>query len=368
MGFQEGITGGFPTSIGNMTALESISFLYGGPDFGGDIPSGLFALPNLAHIALNFNSGAFNFPSSIPEGPRNIQTIMAKSGNIDGELPSYLSEFSLVELDLEKSNLRGNLPASFSQSLEYLNLHGNNLTGPLPEQLGELTNLEALALGKNKIDGQIPSTLGNLHKLQLLDLSFNKLEGNVPSTFSNLVALKHISLQHNKLEGLIAPFEPLRNLSTLLLNGNSFSSTIPAQLFLNHSGFTIAQTWGDPEPKIKPLGIIADFSDNKFTGSIPIAFDGHGANITYLATMKNELDADSIDEDICNATKNLYVNCLDCPCCRGTCCDMTVEDTDPICAIELDFYETVGLHCGPWWVGCQPLVGWDVPDLLIDSN
>jgi len=55
-----------------------------------------------------------------------------------------------------------NVPISFRR------LYGNNLTGPIPESLGNLTNLEGLELQKNALSGAIPSSLGNIKTLQFL--------------------------------------------------------------------------------------------------------------------------------------------------------------------------------------------------------
>ena len=47
-------------------------------------------------------------------------------------------------------------------------LQGNDITGEMPKELGNLSNLTKLDLGNNRLMGEIPSTLGNLKKLQYL--------------------------------------------------------------------------------------------------------------------------------------------------------------------------------------------------------
>jgi hypothetical protein len=47
-------------------------------------------------------------------------------------------------------------------------LYSNNITGKIPEELGNLTNLVSLDLYLNYLSGNIPSTLGNLKKLRFL--------------------------------------------------------------------------------------------------------------------------------------------------------------------------------------------------------
>ena len=50
---------------------------------------------------------------------------------------------------------------------------GNRLSGPLPAELGNLTNLQSLGLSDNQLSGPIPAELGNLTNLRYLDLLRN---------------------------------------------------------------------------------------------------------------------------------------------------------------------------------------------------
>ena len=60
-------------------------------------------------------------------------------------------------------------------SVTALNLGENNLTGELPAELGNLTNLTGLHLTQNALTGSIPSELGNLTNLIALWLWGNQL-------------------------------------------------------------------------------------------------------------------------------------------------------------------------------------------------
>ena len=51
-----------------------------------------------------------------------------------------------------------------------LDLNSNNLTGPIPPELGTLINLEELKLDNNDLTGPIPSELSSLTNLKLLHL------------------------------------------------------------------------------------------------------------------------------------------------------------------------------------------------------
>ena len=47
-------------------------------------------------------------------------------------------------------------------------LQGNDITGEIPEEFGNLTSLTKLDLENNRLTGEIPVSLGSLTKLQFL--------------------------------------------------------------------------------------------------------------------------------------------------------------------------------------------------------
>ncbi len=61
-----------------------------------------------------------------------------------------------------------------------------NLSGPLPQNIGDLIYLEALWLNGNQLSGGIPESIGNLMNLELLYLADNQFSGNIPESLCNL--------------------------------------------------------------------------------------------------------------------------------------------------------------------------------------
>ena len=60
------------------------------------------------------------------------------------------------------NNLSGPLPAELGDlaKLERMDFRSNNLTGPIPPELASLANLERMDLGSNSLSGPIPAELG----------------------------------------------------------------------------------------------------------------------------------------------------------------------------------------------------------------
>jgi|GEM_PF-1846706 len=112
-----------------------------------------------------------------------------------------------------------------------LNLCNNNLTGPIPGELGNLANLSTLSLYDNHLSGSIPPQIGNLTNLGGLNLDYNDLTGSVPPELGNLFSAGGIFLGSNHLTGQIpAELGNLTNLQFLGLDRNQFSGPIPVEL------------------------------------------------------------------------------------------------------------------------------------------
>ena len=67
-------------------------------------------------------------------------------------------------------------------------LSNNQLTGEIPEELGNLTNLRSLRLQINRLSGEIPTGLGDLMTLESLYLAGNRLTGCVPASLRGVAS------------------------------------------------------------------------------------------------------------------------------------------------------------------------------------
>ncbi|ONM13895.1 Leucine-rich repeat transmembrane protein kinase [Zea mays] len=107
----------------------------------------------------------------------------------------------------------------------------NALSGPVPKELGNLTNLLSLALGSNNFNGTLPDELGKLTKLRQIYIDSNDFSGSLPSTLSQLKNLSILWASDNNFSGQIPDYlGSLTNLTQLRLQGNSFQGPIPTSL------------------------------------------------------------------------------------------------------------------------------------------
>jgi len=160
-----------------------------------------------------------------------------------------VSPIHVIGISLAGNNLSGPFPTGelwkHLSQLEDLNLSRNNLSGPISalektsftHELSELTNLRALRLSGNNLSGSIPSDLGNIPNLYILDLSNNQFTGSIPAQLANIFTHESpfhiIDLSDNNLSGFIpSSFHPDQvqdtGGATFCLYANDLSGGVPA--------------------------------------------------------------------------------------------------------------------------------------------
>ena len=116
------------------------------------------------------------------------------------------------------------------EDTDSLNLFSDQLTGSIPPEIGNLTNLRYLSLG-SQLTGSIPPEIGNLTNLTFLNLRWNQLTGSIPPEIGNLTNLTFLNLYDNQLTGEIPPeIGNLTNLTYLDLDNNRLTGIIPDEI------------------------------------------------------------------------------------------------------------------------------------------
>ncbi|KAH7307086.1 hypothetical protein KP509_22G044900 [Ceratopteris richardii] len=113
----------------------------------------------------------------------NIYTISLENHNLHGVIPNQFNSFKLLtELSLAENMLNGSIPKLDElQHLKILDLHSNQLSGSIPDFLGDLPALATLNLDNNNLSGEIPEKLRHKASNSVLSLS---IAGN-PALCSN---------------------------------------------------------------------------------------------------------------------------------------------------------------------------------------
>ena len=187
-------------------------------------------------------------------------------------------EGRVIRLQLQSNNLAGPLPPELANltHLKFLRLQGNKITGRMRAWLGALRHLEDLDLGRNELLGSIPPELGGLSELRFLGLCDNELTGPIPPELGNLSNLTILSFCANELTGSTpAELAKLSSLTELNLENNELTGPIPPELgnlsnlvwlWIGHNKLR-----GPIPPELGDLGRLKrlDLESSGVTGSIP---------------------------------------------------------------------------------------------------
>ena len=213
------------------------------------------------------------------DGDGRVIGLSLRNNNLTGPIPPELGALvHLKSLDLAFNELTGAIPPELGAltNLKTLELSVNNLAGAIPPELGAFDDLEVLLLGGNSLTGAIPPELGAFDDLEVLLLDGNSLTGAIPPELGGLTNLRTLWLPGNSLTGPI-PRElgALSSLEKLLLNNNELTGPIPPEiaaltnlevLWLGKNNLT-----GPIPPEIAALNNLEDLllDSNELTGSIP---------------------------------------------------------------------------------------------------
>ncbi|KAM3317705.1 hypothetical protein ACQJBY_035421 [Aegilops geniculata] len=276
------VSGSIPADIGNLVGLELL--VIANTPISGVIPESIGKLVKLIELALHNNSLSGLIPSSLGNLSQ-LSILSAYQGNLEGPIPASLGDLKkLVVLDLSMNyRLNGSIPREIFKlpSLSrYLDLSYNSLSGPLPNEVGSLSNLNRLALSGNRLSGKIPDNIQNCVVLESLRLYNNSFEGSIPQSLTNIKGLRILVLTMNKFSGNIPEaLGSIRNLEGLYLAQNNLSGSIPLVL-----------------QNLTSLSEL-DISFNNLQGEVPN--DGVFRNITYLAVNGNV--------NLCGGTPQLHL-------------------------------------------------------------
>lgn len=185
----------------------AIPLCFGNMSFGAEgyeRVTSLVAVFDLSDITFLRNcqyASHLNLDDSVRNGyqakPATIVDFLTKSRYeaYQGDILGYMHG-----LDLSSNELSGSIPDEIGDLLNIrsLNLSSNRLTGSIPDSVSKLKGLESLDVSNNKLSGSIPPLLADLNSLGYFDVSFNSLSGEIPFK-GHLVTFDEMSYRGNVL-------------------------------------------------------------------------------------------------------------------------------------------------------------------------
>jgi hypothetical protein len=123
-----GLTGGLPSTLRDLTQLESID------------------------VSMNFLTG----PIPSLDGMTRLRIFAATNNGLEGPLPSLAGLAALEYFEVDENGISGPFPRLAGLShLKWFTASWNALSGPVSSLEG-LTSLEGLRIGNNKLSGDLP--------------------------------------------------------------------------------------------------------------------------------------------------------------------------------------------------------------------
>lgn len=202
---ENGFNGKLPTSLCNLTSLKRL--VLAGNLFAGTIPDCFNGFKDLLILDLSRNSFSGTLPSSIGEMVSLLKLDLSNN-QLEGKLPQEVGFLkNLTLLDLRNNKISGGLSKIVEKvrSLTDLVLSGNPMgsdDGVMEIKWENMGNLVNLDLSKMGLRGEIPSGLTKLKRLRFLGLNDNDLTGTVPSKeLETLTCLGALYINGNNLTG-----------------------------------------------------------------------------------------------------------------------------------------------------------------------
>ncbi|XP_008361365.1 receptor-like protein 7 [Malus domestica] len=267
----------FPDFLRNQSILEVLDLSLNQIH---EIPNWIWRLSTLGELNLSCNS-LVNLPG--PFLNLSFSVLDLHSNQLQGPIP-MLPPYAGY-LDYSRNNFSSSIPAEigdFLVSTVFFSLASNHIHGIIPESVCKATSLEVLDLSNNSLSGMIPQCLTARNgPLAVLDLRRNKLSGTLPDNFPENCSLQTLDLNGNVIGGQFP--KSLTNctmLEVLNLGNNQITDVFPCSLQNISSLRVLVLRFNKFYDSIECLKTkrdwpklqIIDLARNNFTGEIPGSF------------------------------------------------------------------------------------------------
>lgn len=178
------------------------------------LPSKLGLLKNIKTLKIFCMENLTELPVEIGQ-LKNLEILDLNNGN--GCVMNVLIPKSIGQLqNLKELILYGALDAPYFARMDSIDntINPQSINKKIPEEIGQLANLEILDLGRNRID-YFPPQIKNLTKLRILRFEYSNIK-EIPSFISSLRYLEEIDIRMNGRVVLPNSLSEFKNLKILM--------------------------------------------------------------------------------------------------------------------------------------------------------
>ncbi|GJY86019.1 receptor-like protein 7 [Tanacetum coccineum] len=284
---------GVDCSSSHVNGLDlSSSYLYG-PIYSNN------SLFNLIHLRrLNLADNNFRF-SQIPSGIGRLSQLAYlnfSNSLLSGHVPKEITQLSqLVSLDLTGNQLKlqspgfRNLVQNSSKTLKELFLSDVNISSEIPDVLANSSSLTSLVLRDCGLTGYFPLGIFDLPTLQHLDVQGNRALSGYFTEFNGSSRLKDLIVAETNFQGEVpASIKNLIHLNQLNLSSCFFNGPLPMSV-----------------SNLTQLAVL-DLGSNYFSGPIPPL--GSLTKLTHLSLQFNSFDRSNLCDWLGTFSNLLYLD------------------------------------------------------------
>jgi len=241
---------------------------------------------------------------------KEVTSLVLQEMNLTGRIPQEIRMLSNLErLSLDRNNLTDFGSLRPLKNLNELTVGYNHFSTPIPDWIGELSNIIVLSLSKSGFSSTLPTQLKKLTELSTLALDGNDISGTL-DIIEQMPWLENLYLARNFFSGTIKDnfLQHLEIIEVLDLSSNQFRGQLGRSFLRNRPRLQILDLHDNflegPLPDMPRLSslIFLDLRNNLFNSSIPISIDGLSA-LRHFDVSNNRLSGDLPNKHLSKLTQ-----------------------------------------------------------------